>query len=450
MTINNVLLRRVEVTSEVTSIVFDNLPTTGYRDFYVVISARGNTAAVTANYFANFNDDSVGHSDLYLYGNGNGTNGSGVVLVNNNRLFIGDGNCNSATSNVFSNSSFYVSNYRSTGLKTISITSNSEQNSAIAFTELVAGQYNGAAISKMTLTIGNGTIPFMRYSTVSVYGVVTLGTTPTLAPYASGGDNITTDGSFWYHSFLSSGLFIPQRNLTCNYLVVGGGGGGGGDVGGGGGAGGLRSTVTATGGGGSLESPISVTAQNYVVTVGAGGAGGTQAVGNQGSNSSFSTITSLGGGFGGRASNAGSTGGSGGGGSGRGNVTGFVGAAGSGTTNQGRAGGTGAGDSSVNGQSGGGGGGASTAGTNGSVGNGGNGGAGVAVSITGSSVTYAGGGAGPVYTPGNNGSAGAGGGGAVGGSGTPNTGGGGGGAIGGSTTGGAGGSGIVIIRYPVL
>jgi hypothetical protein len=63
-----------------------------------------------------------------------------------------------------------------------------------------------------------------------------------------------TDGTYWYHTFVSSGTFTPQKAISCDYLVVAGGGGGGqDDNGAGGGAGGLRCTVGATGGGGSLE-----------------------------------------------------------------------------------------------------------------------------------------------------------------------------------------------------
>ena len=80
-----------------------------------------------------------------------------------------------------------------------------------------------------------------------------------------------------------------------------------------------------------------------------------------------------------------------------------------------------------------------------------NGGTGVAVSISGSSVTYAGGGGGNVLN-GTAGSGGPGGGGAggatTGNAGTVNTGGGGGAQGNTGSGGGAGGSGIVILRYP--
>jgi hypothetical protein len=281
------------------------------------------------------------------------------------------------------------------------------------------------------------TTNFSEYSTFYLYGVAKLGTTPAIVPYATGGDTIMTDGTYWYHTFVSSGTFTPQKSLSCDYLVVAGGGGSRNGFSGvantgGGGAGGLRSTVTATGGGGSLESALSLGTSAYTVTVGAGGASG-----SNGSDSVFSTITSIGGGAAGSLS-AGGSGGSGGGG-----VAYSPTYAGTGTANQGY---NGANGTTAPNYLGGGGGGA------GAVGGSNNGGAGVATSISGSSVTYAGGGGGGGNTAGTGGAGGGGNGtsvtSATASAGTANTGGGGGGCrdVG---TGGAGGSGIVIVRYAV-
>ena len=264
-------------------------------------------------------------------------------------------------------------------------------------------------------------------------------------------------------SAASNSATMPNL-IFVDYLVVAGGGGGAVSYAGAGGAGGLRSTVTATGGGGTLETAAPIAkSTNFTVTVGAGGNGkssGTCGYGTSGSNSVFSTITSIGGGGGSyfESSNApaGLNGGSGGGGGAPDSGTGGPG--GSGTNGQGYNGGTGAVTSAApNYLRGGGGGGAGSAGTNGV--SGGTGGNGVAVSITGSSVTYAGGGGGGVYLSNGAGAGGTGGGGAgaeagnTPTSGTTNLGGGGGGAggvgAGCSSTGngGNGGSGVVILRW---
>jgi hypothetical protein len=113
--------------------------------------------------------------------------------------------------------------------------------------------------NSIIINIFTGNTYFVQYSTFYLYGVAALGTTPAIVPYATGGDTIMTDGTYWYHTFVSSGTFTPAKAISCDYLVVAGGGGGGkGANSGGGGAGGLRSTVTATGGGGSLETALSL------------------------------------------------------------------------------------------------------------------------------------------------------------------------------------------------
>lgn len=452
---NHVLLETIELTQSAATVTFDNIPQTGYSDLKIVASTRGAQSGVAEANRIRFNGDTTNTNYT-----GRRLLGSGSAVSSDQTTTIVPGffnNLSSSTANTFSNSEVYIPGYLSSNSKSYSVDTVTENNATEAYMAIVAGRWSGtAAISSITFVPESGN-SYVAGSTFSLYGVAATGTTPAVAPKATGGNIVANDGTYWYHAFLTSGNFVPQTDLTCNYLVVAGGGGGAGDVGGGGGAGGLRSTVTATGGGGSLESPLSLTSSiSYAVTIGAGGSGGVADVGTSGSDSTFSTITSTGGGRGGRSGTTGAVGGSGGAGSGRGQVTGYVGLGGAGTPNQGYAGGNGVGDSSVSGQSGGGGGGAGAVGATSTVGTGGNGGAGVAIPTfaaatnTGVSNYYAGGGGGAVYTPGTNGTGGAGGGGNVATAGTRNTGSGGGAAIGGATTGGAGASGIVIIRYAMV
>jgi len=236
---------------------------------------------------------------------------------------------------------------------------------------------------------------------------------------------------------------VPTGITSVQTLVVAGGGGGGSDNGGGGGAGGLiyDTTVAATPG------------ASMSVVVGSGGLGATGAntQASNGGNSAFGSLIAFGGGGGGSIDNtAGRDGGSAGGRAA--NRSGAAeGAIATTSPSQGNNGGA----KNSGGFGGGGGGGASSAGSNGGSNIGGNGGAGRAISITGTSVTYAGGGGGggDSNTAGTGG-AGGGGNGSTRGDTYPSKGvdglGGGGGAAGGSVAGGLGfpgGSGVVIIRY---
>jgi hypothetical protein len=333
-----------------------------------------------------------------------------------------------------------------------------------------AAAAGGGTDITVTWTLGSNGGKTLSSITITPYlNGTTAGTTQTAASISSTSHaftGLTAGSSYTFkvnttnangpsaQSAATNSVTVPTP-VTTDFLVIAGGGGGGTDLSaadratGGGGAGGLRSSVTATGGGGTLESSISITS-SFTVTVGAGGAQGAG-----GSSSVFSNITSLGGGSGGYVNNGGDPAGSGGSGGGSSSFRETF--PGSGTANQGYAGanGTNAGPTG-----GGGGGGAGSVGGAGSSGTGGNGGNGVAVSITGSSVTYGGGGAGGsgqgtgggytgIGTGGNGGGGNGGYASTTSGAGGAGQGGGGGGRTGGnSAVAGTGGSGIVILRYP--
>jgi hypothetical protein len=465
---NHVLLQKITLTQSTASITFANIPQTGYTDLKLVISSRQTVANASGGYYYDitFNNTSSNRSGRYLEG------ANGTTVFSATYTPWGLSTPSDFTANTFSNNEIYIPNYAGSNYKSLSSDAVNENNASAARLDLIAGLWSDtAAINSITLTPGGGS--FVANSTFSLYGIAATGTSPSSGPKASGGNTITTDGTYWSHTFLTSGTFTPITTLSCDYLVVAGGGGGGGGAGSvaaaGAGAGGFR-TGTA----------FSVTAIPYEITIGAGGSGGPGATaggaGTNGSNSTFSSITSTGGGTGSTQSGvnpggAGGSGGSGGGGSWNfsGGIAGPGGAAS--PSGQGNVGGTG-----NQSRGGAGGGGAGQAGSS-SVSNsffdgqsGFNGGNGLSNSYSGSAVTYAGGGGGggqsPDTTTRSGGSGGTGGGGAggtaigsgtnsatAGGNGSANTGGGGGGgSVANSVTfgaGGSGGSGIVIIRYPV-
>ena len=434
MAANYVLLERIELNASAASVTFANIPQSGYTDLKVEMSGRSSRANAADDVKIQFNGTTTNYSDRYLLGNGaSASSGSGASTGIYNLIVP----ASTSTASTFSNNSVYIPNYLSSSNKSVSIDVVTENNATTAYANLVAGLWsNSAAISSITITPDNGS--FVQYSTFSLYGLAAVGTTPAIAPKASGG-NITTDGTYWYHTFLSTGAFVPQTGLTCDVLVVAGGGGSGRDQGGGGGAGGLL----------PFTSQALTAATSYTATVGAGGAGSVGSQGSDGADSQFAALTLVKGGGGGGQftySNNGRTGGSGGGG-------GFSG--GAATSGQGNAGGN------YGSSGGGGGGGKGGVGGNADP-NPGAGGAGTntysswaSATATGVSGFYAGGGGGGrENTGGPGGAAGSGGGGAGAGSGaatagTANTGGGGGGGLISSSVGLAGGSGIVIIRYTI-
>ena len=441
---NYVLLEKITVgAAGAASITFSNIPQTGYTDLVIKYSSRASSAGATNFTQLYLNGTTANLAGIVLYGSGSAAGSQAQSGV--------DGNANGSTANTFSSQEICIPNYTSSNYKSITVDCVQENNSSTAFSELLSALWsNTAAITSVGLTPGSGS--FMQYSTFYLYGVAKLGTTPAIVPYATGGDTIMTDGTYWYHAFLASGTFTPAKGLSCDVLVVAGGGG---SNQGGGGAGGLRAFTSQ-----------SLTTTGYTVTVGAGGTAGSgngTTPGGIGNNSQFGALTVSTGGGGGNAggSGTGGTGGSGGGGA-QDSATTTGGAAS--PSGQGNAGG-GNGGFGGNPYPGGGGGGAGAVGGNATSNNqAGVGGNGVSTysswgsaTSTGQNISgtywYAGGGGGGMNNDASSTSSG----GNVGGgagrgfstaaiAGTANTGGG----AGGTGQGGAaGGSGIVIVRYAV-
>jgi hypothetical protein len=450
---NYVLIREVTTNVATANVTISNIPT-GYTDLKIVISARTTSGGPIDMYGLINGDTGSNYNFRQIQGNGSSV---GFATGVNAYMLWGTTGGSGETAGTFSSTEIYLANYLSSNTKLGLSDSVTENNGTTSYITTRSLYWAGTAAITSLSFYNNSSLNFAAGSTWSVYGIAAFGTTPTAVPKAAGGDIITNDGTYWYHAFLSSGIFTPLSNLSCDYVVVaGGGGGGGGGAGASGGSGG--------GAGGLLAfTSQSLTAINYPVTVGAGGTGASagQNNGGQGNDSQFSSSTLVkGGGFGlfGR-SGTGATGITGGSGGGGGFGTGTGGAGGAPTSGQGFAGGAGQSFEKA-----GGGGGAGEAGNTDALGAGGDGSSaysswGLATN-TGQNVSstyfYAGGGAG---AGGTSLTAGGDGGGGVAGysasingaAGSVNTGGGGGGGgdsyYYGNTSGGAGGSGIVIVRY---
>ncbi len=440
------------------SVIFSNIPQT-YTDLKLVTSFRGASSLVNESFYIYPNGSSSNGTRIAFYGTGSGAGAETFANIRTDYFSAA-----SATASVFGAGDVYIFDYTSSGNKSMAMEGVAEGMTGAMYMAMSYGRWsNSAAITSLEIVGLNGNIS--EFSTFYLYGISNNTTTQaSTVPYASGGDVITTDGSYWYHAFKYSGSFTPLKNLTTDVLVIAGGGGGGNNYSAGSGAGGLR----------LLSAQALTSSTNYTCTIGAGGAA--SATGNNGSNSSFTgsgftTISATGGGkgsYGGSGGlNSGSSGGSGGGNNAGG--TGFAGNVGGYTPVEGYAGGN-SGGSPNGGQ--GGGGGAGGVGGNGtnttSPANGGNGGVGFYNSITnamgsatstgqlsGGNYYYAGGGGGAGWqgTAGTGGLGGGGNAGAINGgtgvSGTANTGGGGGGGSINSYDSGSGGSGIIIVRYAV-
>jgi hypothetical protein len=456
MAANFVLLEKVVVgTATAASVTFNSIPQTGYTDLKIIasISQTGTSTPGTNMYFNGTNTNIV-TTYLESYQGGSSGTRSGAETSGN----VGT-NTSTAHGGVFSQTEIYIPDYANTSYQKTFGAYNGYMYDTTQFNYInhEAGKWSSTAAINSITFVSNSGRNFVAGTSFSLYGISRLNVTPLVAPKATGGDVIQSDGTYWYHAFLASGTFTPALGLTCDVLIVAGGGSGGYseniyNTGGGGGAGGVAYTT---------GNSIAATAQT--VTVGAGASATVS--GLQGSNSVFGSLTAAvgggaGGNYGGSGTQAGGNGGSGGGARGLGPFSG-----GTATSGQGFAGGNNNGSR----VGAGGGGGGAVGQSNTSEPNGGNGGAGTNtysswLSTTGLGVSgyIAGGGGGgnsPAYGGATGGVGGSGGGGtssptsgAIGGAGTANTGSGGGAGTGNGAQpywGGNGGSGLVIIRYPI-
>jgi hypothetical protein len=180
---NHVLLETIELTQSAASVVFDNIPQSGYTDLKVVVSGRTTT-----------NADNYGEMDISFNGAPSGTayswrnvQGNGATVTSSNgssdsALFSRGLVGTAVAANTFSNCEFYIPNYTSSNNKSVSYDQVTENNATQAIASLSAGLWaSSAAINSITFTVIYGTA-FAANSTFSLYGVAAVGTTPTVAP----------------------------------------------------------------------------------------------------------------------------------------------------------------------------------------------------------------------------------------------------------------------------
>lgn len=288
-----------------------------YTDLVLISSINSARGVSLDSVGIQFNSDTTtNYSYTLIQGNtsSGATSGRGTNATD---IFVG--NCAaSSVSNNFSLTTTQIMNYKSTSTFKTILSRGGALVSAVKDTEAIVGLWRKSpeAITSITILSETGS-NFNIGSTFNLYGILAEGVSP--APKATGGV-VSSDSTYYYHTFASSGTFTPNQTISCDYFMVAGGGGagattGGGWAGGGGGAGGYR-TFTST----------SFTATAYAITVGGGGSGGSGSggTGAKGGNSSLIggaiSTTTTGGGGGGTTEVNGSTktngqpGGSGGGG----------------------------------------------------------------------------------------------------------------------------------------
>ena len=205
--------------SSAASVTFSSLPQ-NYTDLILVMNS---TLQGNYNEYVRINNDTSSlYSVTYMTGNGSTTLSSRASNQSNGFYFDAYGG-SSTTAGV---GILNFQNYSNTAtFKTVLSRYSNATSEAMAS----VGLYRSTnAIN--TITIYVGTNNFASGSTFTLYGVAAGNS----SAKATGGNIVTTDGSYWYHAFTTTGTFTPSSALTCDYVVVAGGAGGGYSQGGGG------------------------------------------------------------------------------------------------------------------------------------------------------------------------------------------------------------------------
>jgi len=227
------------LSSAAASVTFSSIPQ-GYTDLVLVVSAVAGGGSLRVELNA---DSGANYSRTFLVGDGSSATSGRSSSAS---LFY----FTAGTTNPSATIAHFMNYSNTTTFKTIISRGNDANSATVANVNLWRST---SAINLIKLTAESGNIS--SGATFSLYGIQV----GDKAQKAQGGNIVTSDGTYVYHTFTSSGSFTTNQALTVDYLVVAGGGGGGAGAGGGG-AGGMRCTVTNTGGGGSLESALSLSA----------------------------------------------------------------------------------------------------------------------------------------------------------------------------------------------
>lgn len=256
---------------------FTAIPAT-YDDIYIVLSGRSDRSNIEDFLKVAFNSDTSdgNYSGILMYGQGSGSAGAETFTSAGVPRYAGNTVGATATASIFSNVGIYIAGYRSSRNKTYSVDMVTENNATASRIQMATGVWaNNSAITSVSLATAFGTL--VQYSSATIYGVSNVASTAK----ATGGI-LYEDSTYLYHLFTGSNIFTPLQALTADVLVLGGGGGAANGPGGGAGAGQVL-----------LYSNQSLTATNYVITVGGGGAGGAAGTGgNAGANGGTSQFGS--------------------------------------------------------------------------------------------------------------------------------------------------------------
>lgn len=159
----------VATSGSISNINFTSIPAT-YTDLCLKLSLRSSITGGSTDFLLLGINGTTSTFTFRAIESDGATKGSFSSATDNPR-FVGQVTDNSKTANVFGNTEIYFSNYTSSGNKSYSVDSATENNGTTAYIDLIAGMWsNSAVINRITISPALGT-SFMQYSSAYLYGV---------------------------------------------------------------------------------------------------------------------------------------------------------------------------------------------------------------------------------------------------------------------------------------
>jgi hypothetical protein len=162
------LIERVELTSAQASITLSSIPAT-FTDLHLLISIRSTENAVGSNAEITFNGSTSGYSSRLLYGTGSSAASAtgGTTKINWAPTTTG----NNSTASTFGNASIYISNYRTSNAKSVSIDAVAENNATTNRLDLNAALWNNSAAITSIAFNWEQSANFAVGSSITLYGI---------------------------------------------------------------------------------------------------------------------------------------------------------------------------------------------------------------------------------------------------------------------------------------
>ena len=149
------------------SIAFNSIAGTA-TDLYILLSARVNVGGTARTLGIKINGQTSTYADRWLRGSGSAADSGSFGNIFGYGALPSAINDSGATSNTFSSTSIYIPNYASSGNKSISTDTVTENNATQAYQVINAGSWASGAITSVELLTDS---PFLQYSTASLYTI---------------------------------------------------------------------------------------------------------------------------------------------------------------------------------------------------------------------------------------------------------------------------------------